>query len=126
MRVLVCGGRDFDNRNLVNYVLNNLDAQQRIDVIIHGDAPGADLCADDWARHRQIAIVRYPADWTTHGKSTGPKRNARMLTDGRPDLVVAFPGGKGTADMVKRARKAKIQVIVVTTDGEMHRDVGRP
>jgi ABC-type sugar transport system substrate-binding protein len=39
-----------------------------------------------------------------------------MLDEGKPDIVVAFPGGTGTADMVRRARKAGVVVIEVTND----------
>jgi hypothetical protein len=31
-----------------------------------------------------------------------------------PDLVVAFPGGRGTADMVRRAKAAGCEVLEVT------------
>ena len=53
------------------------------------------------------------ADWAKHGRKAGPIRNQRMIDEGRPDLVVAFPGGTGTADMVERARVAGIRVIEI-------------
>ncbi len=56
----------------------------------------------------------YEADWHEHGRAAGPIRNARMIAEGRPDLVIAFPGGRGTADMVSRARKAGIEVREVS------------
>jgi hypothetical protein len=34
-----------------------------------------------------------------------------MLEDFRPDLVVAFPGGRGTADMVRRADGAEVPIM---------------
>jgi len=58
-------------------------------------------------------VVPYKADWHLHGKAAGPKRNQRMLDHGRPKRVIAFPGGKGTADMVDRARVAGVDVIEV-------------
>ena len=48
-------------------------------------------------------------DWKKYGKKAGPLRNQQMLEEGKPDLVVAFPGGNGTADMVRRAKKANIE-----------------
>lgn len=51
--------------------------------------------------------------WKDHGKAAGPIRNQLMLDDFKPDLVVAFPGGKGTADMVKKAQDAGVTVILV-------------
>ena len=35
----------------------------------------------------------------------------RMLEEGRPDLVVAFPGRSGTAHMMRIARAAGVAVI---------------
>jgi len=37
-----------------------------------------------------------------------------MLDEGKPDLVVAFDGGRGTANMVKQAKAAGIQVLIAT------------
>ena len=52
----------------------------------------------------------YPADWDTHGRGAGPIRNKQMLEEGKPDLVIAFPGGKGTANMIGQAKEAGIPV----------------
>jgi len=64
-----------------------------------------------WALSRGIPAIAFPADWNKDGKAAGFVRNARMLRDGRPELVVAFPGGKGTAHMVKLARDAGVAVL---------------
>ena len=47
---------------------------------------------------------------TGMAKSAGHIRNQVMLDKGKPDVVVAFPGGRGTADMVRRAEGAGIEV----------------
>ena len=108
VRVLVCGGRDY--RGDVSHALDALP----VDLIIHGAAPGADRLAEDWARRREIPYVGVPAKWKEHGKSAGPMRNARMLKDWSPSLVVAFPGGRGTSNMVRQAKVAGIKVIEIT------------
>ena len=56
-------------------------------------------------------VEEYPADWKKYGKSAGPLRNQRMIDEGKPDLVVAFPGGVGTADMISRAKAYNISVL---------------
>ncbi len=112
MRVLVCGGRDFDDYPTVARWLGSL--HPRPSVIIHGAAKGADTLAAKWAVMSDTPIMRFPADWQRDGKAAGPIRNARMLAEGKPDLVVAFPGGRGTADMVAKARKAGVPVIEAT------------
>lgn len=108
MRVLVCGGRDFKDFDRVVVVLDNLDPPATL--IIHGGAPGADQCAGAWAERRGIPTLRFPAEWEKYGRRAGPRRNQRMLDEGKPDLVVAFPGGRGTADMLARADKAGVVV----------------
>ena len=117
MRVLVCGGRDFDDRQLLNNTLVDLHAAEGIDVIIHGCAHGADEIAGTWAHYAGIEQVRFPADWRVNGKAAGPIRNQQMLDEGKPDVVVAFPGGRGTADMMTRARRAGVRVIEVRPNG---------
>ena len=83
-------------------------------VLIHGAARGADEGAARWAKSEGIASRAYPANWRKHGKAAGPIRNQQMLDDGRPDFVVAFPGGRGTADMVRRAHAAGVPVYEVS------------
>jgi hypothetical protein len=80
------------------------------DVIIHGGATGADTLAQAYANDRVIPTLVFKADWDKYGRAAGPKRNAAMLKQGKPDLVIAFPGGKGTADMVRRAEAAGVPV----------------
>ena len=82
-------------------------------VIIHGAARGADSLADDYGSERGLRVIRYPADWNTHKKAAGPIRNRLMLTDGQPHVIVAFPGGNGTADMIRQGKKAGVPVYEV-------------
>ena len=81
--------------------------------LIHGAARGADSLAGEWASTRAVPVKIFPADWQTHGRSAGHIRNAQMLREGKPDLVVAFPGGRGTADMVAKANAAGITVKLI-------------
>lgn len=111
-RILVCGGRDFSDYATVAETLGILKTQG-ISAIIHGCARGADELAGRWARRNGVMVDSYPADWAKLGRSAGPTRNAQMLCEGKPDLVVAFPGGVGTAHMVKIAREANVPVMQV-------------
>ena len=112
MRVLVCGGRDFLDTLALYAELDRIHGNTPITCIIEGGAKGADYLAARWsARNGLKHHARYEADGTIHGKKAGPLRNQRMIDEGKPDLVIAFPGGKGTADMIRRATKAGIQVI---------------
>ena len=106
-RILVCGGRDYRNRSKV---FETLDAQEGPFVIIHGAARGADTLAAEYARERGVKAEAYPADWKRDGRSAGYRRNERMLRL-RPDLVIAFPGGPGTAHMVEIAQRAGVPTL---------------
>lgn len=114
-RILVCGGRDYLNYEAVVGVLDRLWGPDYLDTptILSGGAKGADALAKAYAFSSELPYEEYPADWKQHGKAAGFIRNQKMLDEGKPDLVVAFPGGSGTADMVRRARKAGVEVIVV-------------
>lgn len=113
VRVLVCGGRDYADAAKVNNALDRLHATRGIEVVMHGAAKGADALADEWARRNRVSLHTFPAQWEKHGKAAGPIRNQRMLAVGRPDLVIAFPGGTGTADMVHIALVSSVEVIKV-------------
>ena len=107
--VLVCGGRDFSDAGKVDSVL----ARFPIGQIVQGGAKGADRLAKEYAIRNHIQMREYPADWQKDGRAAGPIRNSRMLSEEGPDLVVAFSGGRGTADMVSKAKRAGIEVIEV-------------
>lgn len=113
MRVLVFGGRDYEDRWMVDRVLDDVHNAVGISVVVEGEAPGADTLGKAWARKRGVDVDPYPADWDGEGRSAGPKRNQRMLDEGRPELGVAFPGGRGTADMRRRLDAAGVRVIEV-------------
>lgn len=104
---LICGGRYFARQEMFDSVMSLLCEKNGCpDRIVHGGATGADAMADAWGKRMAIDVIAMPADWAT-GRSAGPIRNQRMLEDHTPAVVVAFPGGKGTADMVRRAKEAK-------------------
>jgi YspA, cpYpsA-related SLOG family len=111
-RVLVTGGRSYDDIFTVCETLSKI----AIGVLIHGGAPGADSLAECYAEDQGIPQRRFdipPEEWRRLGKKAGPLRNQRMLDEGKPDMVVAFPGGRGTVDMVRRAKKAGIPVMEI-------------
>jgi hypothetical protein len=126
MNVLICGGRDYSDwstfRNEMFKIAEREFPRLQPDwygnylyavKIIAGGAKGADSLAADWAAVEHTDYKEYRADWEKHGKAAGIIRNQQMLDEGKPDLVIAFPGGNGTADMVNRAKKAGVRVIEV-------------
>ena len=112
MRVIVCGGRKFDNQKLVYQVLEGLRAIHDDIQLVSGCCSGADALGEAWAEYEDCYVHRFPADWNTHGKAAGPIRNEAMAK--YADACIAFPGGNGTADMVLRAKKHGLLTIEVT------------
>ncbi len=115
-RVLVCGSRDWTDYELLARTLGEFPG---IDTLAHGAARGADRLAGQWARKRGVMVCEYPADWERMGRGAGHARNALMLKEFRPDLVLAFKDNfdremrrGGTEHMVKIARDACIYTEV--------------
>lgn len=123
MRVLVCGGRTFNNAGLLIATLDRMHLDRRFSLLIHGGAKGADTLAGDWAQHRGVCVTCYPAKWSL-GKRAGLIRNQQMLDEGRPELVVAFRGGTGTTHMTLIAEKAGIETILIGWDSQSLQRIG--
>lgn len=107
MRLLVTGGRNYSNPTNVRDLLTLL----RPEVLIHGDANGLDRMAGLTAHRMGCEVRAFPADWAKHGRAAGPVRNRQMLNEGAADMLLAFPGGVGTANMVKQAVKFGLPVL---------------
>lgn len=105
MKVIVAGGRDFCNYDLLAEKLDYLLSNQTDIVIVCGEAKGADSLGKMYAQCRKYKVLSYPADWKKYGKSAGIRRNKEMakVADG----LVAFWDGKsrGTANMIEEMQK---------------------
>ncbi len=113
MKVLVTGGRAYSDWERVFGVLDELEPE----LLIEGGGTGADALAKEWAEDRDVPSCTFHAHWQTSKdgyKSAGPKRNSAMIKFAGADLVLAFPGGRGTADTVAKARRAGIEVREVS------------
>jgi hypothetical protein len=110
MRVLVCGGRNYSDFNYVQKILNQYHLGSNIKLLIAGGATGADTLAETWAYINRIPTLIIKAEWQKFGRAAGNLRNTRMLVEGQPTIVIAFPGSAGTANMVKQAQGAHIAV----------------
>lgn len=116
---LIYGGRDWDNQPAMSDFLGRLHGAYRFTRVINGGQVsrergrlwGADWQAAVWAQSHKIEVLYFYANWHLDGKAAGPIRNARMLSAGRPDVGVEFPGGKGTRDMRNRLIRAGIPIV---------------
>ncbi|WLY87211.1 hypothetical protein [Vibrio phage vB_VibM_83AMN] len=108
--VLVFGGRDYSDFYTVTKTLNEIHKKNKIKLIIHGDACGADNLGKQWARVNGVHYASIPALWGFYNDSAGFKRNDAMLAV-NIDLAVMFKGGSGTVDMYKRLTEKNIQIV---------------
>lgn len=117
MKVLVCGSRHFNDKELLHSVLDKIN----ITTIIQGEARGADTMGREYAEERRLNCLSFPAEWDKHGKRAGPIRNYQMLKEGKPDLVVAFlaPNSRGTKHMIEIAQKAGVPVEIIHIDNKL-------
>lgn len=115
MRLLICGDRNWNNISLIRaWVETHLP----IDVVIHGNARGADRLGAQVALELGIKVISFPAKWNEYGRAAGPIRNQQMLDEGNPDFIIAFHNdirnSKGTKDMITRAQNHAIDYVVVS------------
>ena len=128
-KLLITGGRTYNNVTNLYAVLDSIMKTHFITTLITGMASGADILGHQWAEERGLEIEEYPADWKNievegavikHGAYgrynviAGFQRNQRMIDEGNPNVLVAFDGGRGTADMVRRAKASDIKIIMVS------------
>jgi hypothetical protein len=116
VKVCVCGGTGYNDYNKVESVLNKLAEEVGKDnlFIITGEAPGADKMGAFWAKYhlKPEQYKGFPANWDKFGKAAGPIRNGEMVKYGF-DKLIAFPGNKGTANMIKQTKEAGIPVEII-------------
>ena len=115
--VVVCGSRNWSNKDLLFATLSNLAKKEGFSCIIEGEARGADTLARQWANLHKVPVERFPAQWSRYGKRAGMLRNYDMIVARAPDKLVAFtsrrPPTSGTAHAIKLAKRYGIETFVV-------------
>lgn len=121
MKILCCGGRDNWDHEGVTRELDKLHEEYLLErgmnifiapfLIITGGANGIDSCALQWAMTRGVKFQVFQADWKRYGKRAPEQRNLDMVTEGKPNLVLCFRGGNGTARIRALAKSSGIEVI---------------
>ena len=113
------GGRDLAwPQQRVAAELLARSSSRLVHLLLHGGARGADAAIGRAAQQLGWSALVMPAQWQRHGRAAGPIRNralleqaiARAVAHSSPGcltsvLVVAFPGGAGTASLVREARR---------------------
>lgn len=115
MKIIIAGGRNFDDYQLLEQRCNDIIGLYSHDEIeiVSGTANGADKLGEVYASKRGYSVKRFSADWNKHGRSAGYKRNEDMARYG--DVLIAFwdKESKGTKHMIDLAMKHKLSVNIV-------------
>lgn len=116
-RVIICGGRDFSDRDLLFRSLDKILQGYSEPEIVSGHAKGADLLGEEYAALRGFKVSIFQPDWNKHGRAAGPIRNRQMLQyalHGAP-VVVAFWDGisRGTKNMIEQAKNAGAMAHII-------------
>jgi len=118
-KVIVAGGRDFNDRDLLFSTLDGMftygdDMLPSGVEIVSGAARGADSLAIDWAVVNWVPLKEFPANWAKYGRAAGPIRNREMAE--YADELVAFWDGTshGTQHMIETAEAMDMPVRIVS------------
>lgn len=109
--IVVTGGRDYEGTDEDEAELRRFLDKENAVTLRHGGCLGADRFAVKVADSMKLFVEQYDPDWDKHGRAAGPIRNGIMLKGA--DVLIAFPGRRGTADCVRQAERAGIRVLYV-------------
>lgn len=127
-RIVVCGGRDFNDRELCFQALDKIIPMYPDPEIVSGHATGADSLGEEYAREHALPVSIFPASWQVYGRAAGPIRNKQMLEYARQDnpLIVAFWDGasRGTGNMIRQAKEAGVPVKIIRIGKETNSEYG--
>jgi NADPH:quinone reductase-like Zn-dependent oxidoreductase len=117
VRIAVTGGRDHLPSFEEMTGFSDLWARLGGAVLLHGGARGVDSAMAQWGHSHGVTVETFPADWKKHGPGAGPIRNGEMVKTA--DALIAFEGGKGTADCIRRAQQRALPVFSARTGGPL-------
>ena len=113
LKVIVAGGRDFNDYNLLSEKLDKLFSKRADVVIVSGMAKGVDSLAVKYAEDNKLRVSEFPAKWAKHGNASGFRRNVEMARFA--DACVCFWNGKsaGTKHMIDTAKRMNLKLRVI-------------
>ena len=113
MKVVITGGRDFNEKKYIHEQLDKIHSETPITLLVQGNAIGADILSGMWATKNKIKMLTVKADWDKFGNKAGLIRNIEMADMYDYDMVIAFPGGRGTAHMIEYCESRNMNIIKI-------------
>lgn len=109
MKTIIAGGRSYVFKDEDYAFVSKIHEESPITEVVSGGALGADLSGECWAIDNKVPVKKFLADWMRHGRSAGSIRNQNMAN--YADRLIVFPGNRGTADMIRKAKAKGIPII---------------
>lgn len=118
MKVIIAGGRDFNNYDLLKEKCDIILSNQDEVIIVSGRASGADSLGERYAKEKGFKTELFPADWKKYGKSAGYVRNSEMAEVA--ESLIAFWDGRsrGTKHMIDIAKNKGLKVRIVNYESD--------
>ena len=117
MKLIIAGGRDIHDYNLV---LSGLEESEfKPTEIVSGGAKGVDALGERYAIEMNLPLHIFEANWEEHGRAAGPIRNRKMAENADALLAIWDGKSRGTKNMIETATKKGLLVYVKRTD-EVH------
>ena len=95
MRIIVAGGRDFDDEekffNVMESELKEIRKHHDVIEIVSGHCSGADALGEKFAQKENLLLKTFPAQWNKFGRAAGPMRNAEMCRYAKQDSGMLMP-----------------------------------
>lgn len=120
MKLIIAGGRDFNNFSLLehevqSFILELIDEQQPLPKIeiISGKAKGADTLGEWFAKDWNFPVIEMPADWSKNGKAAGVIRNEEMARIASHCIVFWDGKSSGSKNMIENAKKYNLIYKVI-------------
>lgn len=112
MKIIIAGGRDFVDYELLSRICDDILPEFKNVSIVSGAARGTDALGERYAKEHGYELYRFPADRNKYGGVAGPIRNKQMAK--YADGLIAFHdhNSKGTANMIKEAGIARLMIVV--------------
>lgn len=113
-KVIIAGGRDFTDQEglLKSFHEFMQDIPNEEITIISGNARGADVIGEWIGKEYGINVIIFKADWETHGKSAGYKRN-EVMAGHATHLLAAWDGkSRGTKHMIDIAKRHNLEIKI--------------
>ena len=109
MRTIIAGSRTITNPHVIAKAIAQADWE--ISCVVSGTARGVDKLGEQWAEANGVDIDRYPAQWDTHGKAAGYRRNVVMAENADAAIVIWDGKSKGAKHMIDIAKAHNLRLL---------------